>query len=275
MRQPLHFPHTETCSYSCSTVAAPGTAKQTPVGEEHNLRTGRGQTCAPSLICLAKRARACSPLLMHMYGRIQVGMLPRPTDDRRSMASSAAPLLSNEPVAGSANCDTTAFMSQDGETGSPKQWRSSIVLPEDEAPMTSPTLNSSSKQSSLQSVTRCVSPAMSDAAIWLADASLHEWLSPPFLLVSSPQTALAPPRVNRAKAIQFAHFTGGTSGKPSYGNRVMPSSALELLMPCWWWREEEEEVFITSGNWRGKHNSLSRVAGRQLAVPRLQTSDKP
>ena len=26
-------------------------------------------------------------------------------------------------------------------------------------------------------------------------------------------------------------------------------------------REEEEEVFITSGNWRGKHNSLSRGAG--------------
>ena len=26
------------------------------------------------------------------------------------------------------------------------------------------------------------------------------------------------------------------------------------------WREEEEE-FITSGNWRGKHNSLSRGAG--------------
>ena len=25
-------------------------------------------------------------------------------------------------------------------------------------------------------------------------------------------------------------------------------------------REEEEEVFITSGNWRGKHNSLSRGA---------------
>jgi hypothetical protein len=25
--------------------------------------------------------------------------------------------------------------------------------------------------------------------------------------------------------------------------------------------EEEEEEFITSGNWRGKHNSLSRVAG--------------
>ena len=25
--------------------------------------------------------------------------------------------------------------------------------------------------------------------------------------------------------------------------------------------EEEEEVFITSGNWRGKHNSLSRGAG--------------
>ena len=23
----------------------------------------------------------------------------------------------------------------------------------------------------------------------------------------------------------------------------------------------EEEVFITSGNWRGKHNSLSRGAG--------------
>jgi hypothetical protein len=26
-------------------------------------------------------------------------------------------------------------------------------------------------------------------------------------------------------------------------------------------REEEEEEFITSGNWRGKHNSLSRGAG--------------
>ena len=25
--------------------------------------------------------------------------------------------------------------------------------------------------------------------------------------------------------------------------------------------EEEEEDFITSGNWRGKHNSLSRGAG--------------
>ena len=25
--------------------------------------------------------------------------------------------------------------------------------------------------------------------------------------------------------------------------------------------EEDEEVFITSGNWRGKHNSLSRGAG--------------
>ena len=24
-----------------------------------------------------------------------------------------------------------------------------------------------------------------------------------------------------------------------------------------WGEEEEEEVFITSGNWRGKHNSLS------------------
>ena len=26
-------------------------------------------------------------------------------------------------------------------------------------------------------------------------------------------------------------------------------------------QEEEEEEFITSGNWRGKHNSLSRGAG--------------
>ncbi len=26
-------------------------------------------------------------------------------------------------------------------------------------------------------------------------------------------------------------------------------------------KEEEEEEFITSGNWRGKHNSLSRGAG--------------
>ena len=25
--------------------------------------------------------------------------------------------------------------------------------------------------------------------------------------------------------------------------------------------QEEEEEFITSGNWRGKHNSLSRGAG--------------
>jgi hypothetical protein len=39
--------------------------------------------------------------------------------------------------------------------------------------------------------------------------------------------------------------------------------------PCPWaapfrfrfMKEEEEEEFITSGNWRGKHNSLSRGAG--------------
>ena len=30
--------------------------------------------------------------------------------------------------------------------------------------------------------------------------------------------------------------------------------------------EEEEEVFITSGNWRGKHNSLSRGAARLLGA---------
>ena len=30
---------------------------------------------ALSLICLASRERACSPLLKHAYGRIQVGML--------------------------------------------------------------------------------------------------------------------------------------------------------------------------------------------------------
>ena len=29
----------------------------------------------------------------------------------------------------------------------------------------------------------------------------------------------------------------------------------------WAREEEEEEEFITSGNWRGKHNSLSRGAG--------------
>ena len=29
----------------------------------------------------------------------------------------------------------------------------------------------------------------------------------------------------------------------------------------WGVEEEEEEEFITSGNWRGKHNSLSRDAG--------------
>ena len=31
--------------------------------------------------------------------------------------------------------------------------------------------------------------------------------------------------------------------------------------------EEEEEEFITSGNWRGKHNSLSRGAGADLCGP--------
>ena len=30
---------------------------------------------------------------------------------------------------------------------------------------------------------------------------------------------------------------------------------------CCQTRHEEEEEFITSGNWRGKHNSLSRGAG--------------
>ena len=28
--------------------------------------------------------------------------------------------------------------------------------------------------------------------------------------------------------------------------------------------EEEEEEFVTSGNWRGKHNSLSRGTGADL-----------
>ena len=37
------------------------------------------------------------------------------------------------------------------------------------------------------------------------------------------------------------------------GPKVYPKNGLE--------EEEEEEVFITSGNWRGKHNSLSRGAG--------------
>ena len=31
--------------------------------------------------------------------------------------------------------------------------------------------------------------------------------------------------------------------------------------------EEEEEVFITNGNWRGKHNSLSRLSSDCLGVP--------
>ena len=35
-----------------------------------------------------------------------------------------------------------------------------------------------------------------------------------------------------------------------------------LLDPVAWEEgEEEEEGFITTGNWRGKHNSLSRGAG--------------
>ena len=38
------------------------------------------------------------------------------------------------------------------------------------------------------------------------------------------------------------------------GPKVYPKSTERL------WEEEEEE-FITSGNWRGKHNSLSRGAG--------------
>ena len=43
--------------------------------------------------------------------------------------------------------------------------------------------------------------------------------------------------------------------------RAMPAlnqSADETRTPA---SQEEEEVLITSGNWRGKHNSLSRVAG--------------
>ena len=32
-----------------------------------------------------------------------------------------------------------------------------------------------------------------------------------------------------------------------------------------WWGEEEE-VFITSGNWRGKHNSLSRCSWARASV---------
>jgi hypothetical protein len=133
------------------------------IGDGVFLAQGSAQTAflhatcdyTPSFICLANRARACSPLLKHEYGRIHVGMLPSPTEDRRSMASSAARLLSNFPVAGSGNCDTTALSFQDGEMGSPKQCRSSCVLPEDEAPITSPILKGSSKLSSLQSGTGC------------------------------------------------------------------------------------------------------------------------
>ena len=33
------------------------------------------------------------------------------------------------------------------------------------------------------------------------------------------------------------------------------------MAAAWRVEEEEEEEFITSGNWRGKHNSLSRGAG--------------
>ena len=39
---------------------------------------------------------------------------------------------------------------------------------------------------------------------------------------------------------------------------TVKSDSTNLTEGCW--EEEEEEVFITSGNWRGKHNSLSRGA---------------
>ena len=41
------------------------------------------------------------------------------------------------------------------------------------------------------------------------------------------------------------------------------SRTVQLLLPSFRKRccLEEEEEFITSGNWRGKHNSLSRGAG--------------
>jgi hypothetical protein len=40
--------------------------------------------------------------------------------------------------------------------------------------------------------------------------------------------------------------------------RVTPALTNQPTRPA---QEEEEEEFITSGNWRGKHNSLSRGAG--------------
>ena len=42
-------------------------------------------------------------------------------------------------------------------------------------------------------------------------------------------------------------------------NRVEVSSMRYVSRVCE--EEEEEEEFITSGNWGGKHNSLSRSAG--------------
>ena len=39
--------------------------------------------------------------------------------------------------------------------------------------------------------------------------------------------------------------------------------------------EEEEEEFITSGNWRGKHNSLSRGAGAENPVVKSASEASP
>ena len=48
------------------------------------------------------------------------------------------------------------------------------------------------------------------------------------------------------------------------GPKVYPKSTHPLE------EEEEEEEFITSGNWRGKHNSLSSGAG--AAGPKVYRS---
>ena len=48
---------------------------------------------------------------------------------------------------------------------------------------------------------------------------------------------------------------------PKVGGGLANSLRVRVIFGVRSWREEEEEVFITSGNWRGKHNSLSRGAG--------------
>ena len=61
--------------------------------------------------------------------------------------------------------------------------------------------------------------------------------------------------------MQKCHGLKKGVGQGSWAQR--PTNIQTCSCPCDTFddAEEEEEEFITSGNWRGKHNSLSRGAG--------------